>query len=214
MLSFVLVFFYFHKKYIACPLTFSSKDVLSRDRLYLPAISHRVVSSVIIFLTMEFGYTHIMVPLQEWNTIKKHVEILEKKGYEVTEISKNGCEVSEISSVVKCMMEAIDNDQPVSSISESDVQQFEEPCGVGDPVSETDPTANAASIPEMFKKHPMPPASPPPRKLLVKAHGPFANMVPPKDNRPWRSNGPYTKTSRSSTSSWDTSSWNSYEQWA
>ena len=164
---------------------------------------------------MELGQSHIMVPLQDWNTIKKHVDILEKKGCEVIEISKKGCEVHEISNVVKCMMEAIDNDQPVFGINEPDMQEFEEPGGVVDPVSETTPTANAATFPELLKKHPMPPTSPPPRKLLLKAArtGPFANMVPPKDNRPWRSTAPYTKTSSGSTSSWDTSSWDTHECW-
>ena len=154
-----------------------------------------------------------MVPLTTWNTIKKHVEILEQKGSEVIEMSQKGCEVSEISGVVKSMMETIDNEDSVFSTSESHVQEFEEPSGVGDPVSEMAPAVHAASFPEMFKKHPMPPTSPPPRKLLVKAHGPFASLVLPKDTRPWRSNTPYTKLSRGSTSSSATSSWDTHECW-
>ena len=89
---------------------------------------------------MELGQSHIMVPLQDWNTIKKHVDILAKKGCEVIEISKKGCEVHEISNVVKCMMEAIDHEQPDFGINEPDCQEFEEPGGVVDPVSETTPT--------------------------------------------------------------------------
>ena len=164
-----------------------------------------------------------MVSLEEWNTIKKHVEILEQKGCEVIETSKKvietskkGCEVREISNVVKSMMEAIANDQPVFGISDPNMQEFSESGEVGDPVSEMPPTANAATFPELLKKHPMPPASPPPRRLMLQAArtGPFVNMVPPKDNRPWRSTAPYTKTSCGSTSSWDTSSWDTHECWA
>ena len=147
------------------------------------------------------------------DSIKKHVEILEQKGSEVIEMSQKGCEVSEISSVVKSMMETIDKDESVFSTSESHVHEFEEPSGVGDPVSEMAPAVHAASFPEMFKKHPMPPTSPPPRKLLVKAHGPFASLVISNKARPWRSNAPCSKLSRGSTSSSATSSWDTDECW-
>ena len=171
-----------------------------RDRLYLLAITHTVLSPVIIVLLMELGHTHIMVPLTTWNTIKKHVEILEQKGSEVIEMSQKGCEVSEISGDVKSMMETIDKDDSVFSTNDCHIQKVEEASRDG--VSE-----------EMFKKTPMPPTSPPPRKLLVQAHGPFASLVMSNTPRPWRSNAPYRKLSRGSTSSSAISSWDTHECW-
>ena len=152
-------------------------------------------------MVMEPGHTHIMVPLLDWNTIKKHVDILTMKGREVIQISD----------VVKCMMDAIDNDQPGTGVGEPEMKEFGEPGEVGEPVPETYLTVNAGTPPELPKKHPKPSATPPPPKLLLEAArtGPCANMVPPKENRPWRRAAPYTKTSCGSTSSWDT-----HERWA
>ena len=162
---------------------------------------------------MECGHTHIIVPLQTWYAIKEHVEILEQKGSEVIEMSQKGCEVNEISGVVKSMMETVDKENSAFSTCEPDVQEFEEGNAVADSVSELFPQMQAACIPEVLKKHPVPPTSPPPRKLLVKAHGPFASMVLPQDNRPWRST-PYSKDSRGSTSSSAASTWYSHDFWS
>ena len=97
-------------------------------------------------------------------------------------------------------MEIIDNEDSVFSTSECRVQEFEEPSGDGDNE-------------EMLKKTPMPPTSPPPRKLLLQAHGPYARLVMSHKPRPWRSNGPYGKFSSGSTSSSATASWDAHECW-
>ena len=95
---------------------------------------------------------------------------------------------------------------------ESEASEFDKATEVPNSVPEMFPKMQTASIPEVLKKHPVPPASPPPRALLVKAQGPVASMVLPQKVCPWRST-PYSKDSRGS-SSWSTAStWNTNEYW-
>ena len=161
---------------------------------------------------MESGHTHILVPLQTWNTIKKHIAVLEQTGSEILELSQKRCDVHEISGVVKSLMETVDTDMSAFCSYDSDASIFEEAIEEPDAVPQVLPKENVVSMPEVLKKNPVPPASPPPRALLVKAHAPFASMVLPKKVHPWRST-PYSKDSRGSSSSSTASTWNTYEYW-
>ena len=161
---------------------------------------------------MDIEPTHILVPLQTWYTIKNHVAILEQKGSEVLAMSQKGCDVNEISGVVNNLMETVNKDIAAFCTYESEAPEFEEAAEVHNSVPKMFPQMQAASIPEVLKKHPVQPASPPPRALLVKAHGPFACKVLPQKKCPWHSS-PYSKDSSGTSSSSTASTWNTNEYW-
>ena len=161
---------------------------------------------------MEFGPTHIIVPLVVWNAIKQNVEVLEQKSFEVIVISQKVCEVNEISGSVKSLMQNVETDKEAYCTGDCELGAFQERGKVNEFVPQALPTFPAAYIPEVSKQHPVPPACPPPRDLLVNAHGPYAIHAIPKAFRPWRSNGtPYRNHSSSRTSSSAASSWNTHE---
>ena len=141
-------------------------------------------------LPMETGHTHVLVLLHTWNTIKKHIAVLEQTGSEILELSQKRCDVHEISCVVKSLMESINTDV----------------------VPESVPKEDEASMPDVLKRKPVPPASPPPQNLLVQAHGSFPTKVLPRKEHPWRCT-PYSKDSRRYSSSSTASTWNTSEHW-
>ena len=178
--------------------TFSLYHLEQREKLFL--------------LPMETGHTHILVPLHTWNTIKKHIAVLEQTGSEILELSQKRCDVHEMSGVVKSLMDSIDTDMSAFCSYDSDASLFEEAIEEPNDVPQSVPKEDGVSMPEVLKMKPVPPASPPPRKLLVKAHGPFPTKVLPRKVHPWRCT-PYSKDSRRYSSSSTASTWNTSEHW-
>ena len=133
---------------------------------------------------MELRHTHVLVPLQTWYTIKNNLATLEQKSPEVLAISQKGCDVNEISGVVNNLMETVNTNIGDFCTCEAEAPEFEEAA-----------------------------ASPPPRDLLLKAHGPCANAVWPQKQRP-RRNAPYLTDSRGTSSSSTASTWWTNEYWS
>ena len=100
---------------------------------------------------METGHTHVLVPLHTWNTIKKHIAVLEQTGSEILELSQKRCDVSELSGVVKNLMESIDTDISAFCSYDSDASLFEEAIEEPNDVPQSVPKEDGVSMPEVLK---------------------------------------------------------------